>query len=305
MLHPLSQLAPTYAAQWASMKVTREGEALETAERLLKDRKTYDEIAGETGVPTVWLMATNEREDGGRLDRYFGNGDVLTRPTTDVPRHRGPFASFKAGVLDSLHYDGIDAGFRAQLRAGIAIVPLMIFEETNWNGWGYDAHGIRTPYVFGATNLQQRGKYDADGHWNGALMDTQLGTAAIWWALLKLAPDIAPAGMTLPAGDVDDADLPAHSPPPITVGGSHHDAEWLQAALNKVATSSLSMRVALVNAGAPPQLAVDGSVGRQTRMFVRALEISQGLAIDRGYPGPQVLGALDKILGTGWQPPAA
>jgi lysozyme family protein len=55
-----------------------------------------------------------------------------------------------------------------------------------FNGAGYDMRRLNSPYVWGATNAQQRGKFDADGHFNAGLWDPQPGTAALLFTIAKL-----------------------------------------------------------------------------------------------------------------------
>jgi lysozyme family protein len=288
MQHPYTQLAPTFAHYWANAKVKpeRQAEALNAGERLLRNLSAYQSLEEETRVPALWTMCVNERESGGDMNTYLGNGDRLGSVTRDVPRGRGPFPTWPAGAKDALHLDGIDA------------VPVWnstrsCFEWVLWNGWGY---GTASPYLLGGTDLQRPGKYTADNHYNPNVWDTQLGCIALAWGITQHMPTLAFA----PDAEVAPQDQ-SDGGVPITVGGSAHDAKWLQAALNQVTTQDARMKAAIEDLGGPPALTVDGNVGRQTRLYVRAFEQLENLAVDRGFPGPQVLGALDKVLGTGWQ----
>lgn len=291
MLHPYDQLAPTFAHYWTTAKVRpeRQKEARDVGARLLRDLSAYKTLEVDTRVPALWTMCANERESGGSLNTYLGNGDALHSVTRDVPRGRGPFATWPQGARDALHLDGIDA------------VPVWnstrgCFEWVLWNGWGY---GTPSPYLLGGTDLQRPGKYVRDNVYDPNVWDTQLGCIAIAWGILQHDASLAFS---------DSAVVPldeTHTGVPITVGGSQHDAKWLQAALNYVAKGTPAMQVAIAKEGGPSQLVVDGNAGRQTRIFVRSFEVAEKLDVDRGFAGPQVLGALDKLLGASWQPPAA
>src|SRR5215469_8520679 len=221
MQHPFDQTAPTFAHYWAAanVKPERQREAMKTGERLLRDLAVYQELEAETGVKAIWTMCANERESGGTLTSYLGNGDPLHEITKHVPRHRGPFPTWSAGAKDAFSIDGISSvKVWSPARAG--------FEWVTWNGWGY---GVASPYVLAATDLQTIGKFDDDGHYNAHLWDTQLGCIAIAWGILQHRPDLAFDG-TDPV-----AEHPVTVAAPMTVGGSHHDTKWLQAALNYVA----------------------------------------------------------------------
>lgn len=78
------------------------------AARLLRDIGVYRDVSKATGVPALWPMATNERESGGRLDRYLGNGERLDRVTRLVPKGRGPFRDWTEGAIDALRLDAIE-----------------------------------------------------------------------------------------------------------------------------------------------------------------------------------------------------
>jgi lysozyme family protein len=291
MQHPYAQTASIFAGYWLNAKVKpeRQNEAMVTGARLLKDLTAYQQLETETRVKALFSMCTNERESGGRLNTYLGNGDPLHSVTRDVPRGRGPFPDWPTGAKDALHLDGID-------QVTDWTWSRWLFEEVTFNGWGY---GTASPYILGGTDLQRPGKYTSDNHYDPNAWDTQLGCVAIAWGILQHMPSLA---LTADDGTPPDAHL-APSASPITVGGSQHDTKWLQAALNEAAKRSSPMAAGVAAAGDDPQLGVDGNYGRQTRTFVRAFEQAQGLALDRGFAGPQVIGELDKVLGTGWSPP--
>ncbi len=55
-----------------------------------------------------------------------------------------------------------------------------------FNGMGYAAHGLPSPYVWGATNIQQAGKYTSDHGFDPTIWDHQPGVAALFLALKNL-----------------------------------------------------------------------------------------------------------------------
>src|SRR5207247_1268402 len=60
-----------------------------------------------------------------------------------------------------------------------------------YNGWGYHAHGVPSPYLFGATSIQKPGKYIADGVWSATAIDKQIGCAALIKAMHDLDASVA------------------------------------------------------------------------------------------------------------------
>jgi lysozyme family protein len=165
MQHPYEVLKGEYQTLIASAKIRPECEHVlhVTCDRLLRDKPVYQRIFAASGVPVAALMALSEREMSGNLHCYFGNGQKLTMRTTIVPKGRGPFPDtlegFMAGALDALHLDGLDQV--ARTGEGWTL-PRFGFESELWNGFGYRAHGIPTPYFVGGTTAQKPGKFVAD-----------------------------------------------------------------------------------------------------------------------------------------------
>jgi lysozyme family protein len=262
MLHPFVVLKPEYTNWLATVKVTptRQKEVVETAARLITYKPHYAEVSAKTGIPIVWLATVGEREDGANIfHSYFGNGDPLTHPTRDVPRGRGPFPNFIAGLYDSLSVDKID-----QIKDWSW--ERNIYEWIVWNGAGYDEHGEPSPYVVGGTNLQRKGKYTADGHYDATSWDTQLGCLPVALEMVKQDPSLQFDTMPVPMA----GPLPSVGPPPVGLGGGDLSTTAIQTALNK-----------LVSAG----IQVDGNYGRQTRRAVMEFQRKNGLD-DDGLVGP-------------------
>lgn len=268
MQHPFEVLSPEYAHRWSVMKVTRPQAAIAAAKSLLINRAAYDACQAATGVPSGWLMCVNERESDGDLRTYLGNGDPLNQITTHVPAGRGPFADWQSGAIDALRYDRID-----QVKGWS--IPRKFFEDELWNGFGPRNHGIATGYIWAGTDQYTQGKYVADGVWDPTVQDQQLGTAAVFWALLQLSPSLgAPFGDAAPP-------LVAPHVLPIPSPMGLHDTEWLQRSLNLLGTS--------------PKLVADGSFGRKTKAAVVMFQIAHGLSVD-GFAGPETIPAIEAAL---------
>lgn len=281
MLRPYEALKDDYVRLIGAAHIRPECEHMlsVTCARLLHDKAVYQRISEQTGVPVAVLMALAEREMSGSLHCYFGNGQRLTMRTTIVPKNRGPFPDniegFIRGALDALHLDGLDQ--IAKTSEGWSM-PRFGYESELWNGFGYRGHGIPTPYLVGGMSVQKCGKYTFDGHYDSHVMDPQLGTLAIVEELFKLDPSLVFADAVQ---KVDPSDAPSIVPTPHPVVGDT-DIEWVQKALNALH----------VGGG----LQVDGNLGRGTRGAVRLYEQSRHLQVDRGYPGPQVVGSLKKEI---------
>lgn len=171
------------------------------ARRLLGDKVRFIKAAEMTGVPALWLMPVFEREEP-RFDRYFGNGDPLDRPTTDVPRGRGPFKTWEDGVEDALTLDHETVAFRSQDPGPTNRISweFACWRWEAWNGFGpREYHGRPSGYLWSGTTEYAGGKYTGDGVWSRGSWDIQLGCVAIAIALSVLDPEIAAGFGPLPS----------------------------------------------------------------------------------------------------------
>ena len=176
--------SPGYARMWNTVQVlpSRAREARSVASRIFAHKRDYDGIVAATHVPYWYLGPVHYREADLNFNGYLGNGDSIHRATIHVPRGRGPFASFTAGGIDAIRLEGL-----ANLtHVWTPQFACWAFEKLN--GFGYLAHGENSPYVWGGTNYQQRGKYTSDGSFDPNTWDTQLGAACIMKELFELDP---------------------------------------------------------------------------------------------------------------------
>lgn len=176
---------PQYAKQWDRMTInkSRVAEFHTMASKILTNKPRYEAIEARTGVPWYHIGVLHMRESNCNFDTYLGNGQSLHRPTTIVPKGRGPFATFEDGAVDALKIDGLSSVKDWRLE------KTLYYCET-FNGAGYDAKGLPSPYVWGGTNIQKPGKYVSDGKFNPNVWDSQPGCAPILKVLSELDPSI-------------------------------------------------------------------------------------------------------------------
>lgn len=178
-----AQVARGYKNLWDSSTLVRKADATKAASRILANLDRYSEASRATGVPKWAIGILHYRESNLNFNTYLGNGQSLSQRTTIVPKGRGPFKSFTEGAIDALKVEGFD-----KVKDWSAARFLYLSEK--YNGFGYFMRGINSPYVWGGTNKQQRGKFIRDGVFDRSVMDTQLGSAAILKALCELSPEI-------------------------------------------------------------------------------------------------------------------
>ena len=276
MSHPFVELAPEYES-WVAHVIPnpdRIDEINHVATRLTQRANLgfYNEVFDLIKVPQVIQATICEREDGNDFTKNPAQGDPWNRRSIHVPRNRGPFGSWVEAAVDA--WTVCDQLYVLSVPAWSLAYSCWKWE--GYNGFGYRAHGIRTPYVLGGTNLQQPGKYISDGSFDPNHMDTQLGALPVAMRMIELVPSLS-------LGDAIAMIPPPPSvvtPLPAGVGGSLTGTKWVQQSLN-----------ILQNA----ELGVDGSFGRQTRAAIRIFDQAHGLP-PNGLITDELCTALDTAL---------
>jgi len=153
-----------------------------TAKFAIDHKDTYQSISVLTGVPWELIAVLHRRESDADFNTYLGNGQSLAHKTTIVPRGRGPFRgahAFIDGAVDALQLDGL-----------ADVMDWRLEKELYWcevfNGWGYAAHRLPSPYIWGGTNIQRPGKYIKDGVFDPHIMDPQPGCAPLLVTIAQL-----------------------------------------------------------------------------------------------------------------------
>lgn len=153
-------------------------------------------------VPWWFVAIVSEREYGPdqhgntRWDCQLGQGDRLDRVSHNEPAGRGPFLDHTGDVTP-----GHDAWTRCALDALIDCAPhaaawsdwsiggaLTLFEE--YNGLGYAARGIASPYVWAGSDQYVAGKFVADHVFNPRRVDVQEGCAPLLSMMMALDASI-------------------------------------------------------------------------------------------------------------------
>lgn len=188
-----------YANLWAraQLKPERRAAAVAIARRLLTHRARYQAAASAVGCPWWWVAVVHNLESGGSWTSHLHNGDPLTRRTTHVPAGRpaagSPPFTWEQSARDALRLKNLQSVPTWE-------IPRCLYEWERYNGFGYVARRVNSPYVWSFTTLQQRGKYVADGKFDPNAVSQQCGAAAVLLALIEIGAVDAPAegeqGMT-------------------------------------------------------------------------------------------------------------
>lgn len=240
-----------YERNWANLQIrpARLGETNAAARKAINGKATYQQVERLTGVPWYFVALCHYRESNFDFDTYLGNGESLKRVTCLVPKGRGPFASFVDGAVDALriqHFVGTQDWCIART----------LYRLECFNGLGYHAKGVNSPYLYGGSTLYgpteaKAGKFVADHVFDSNHVDTQLGTAVILHAMMSLDSSIT----------LDDS--------PSIIPHSEPDED--------VASSVLLMQQTLNKLGANPPLDEDGISGPKTKAAVSQFQQQHAL----------------------------
>lgn len=177
-----SEVWPQYRDWWDLMEIKPEriAEFKRLAQFAIDHKVTYQSVEKATGLPWPMVAVLHRRESDADFNTYLGNGQSLNRRTTIVPKGRGPFRSFLEGAIDAVKIEGWGSVKDWRLEK-------MLYYTMLFNGTGY---GANSPYVWGGTNIQKRGKYVADHVYNPLAWDPQPGTAPLFQMIAKLDPTV-------------------------------------------------------------------------------------------------------------------
>lgn len=143
----------------------------------------YKTVSKETSVPWAVIAVVHEREASQSWAANLAQGDRWDHVSTHVPRHEGPFSSWEEAAIHALTIDAPYLAHWGDWRIGGALVGLKAY-----NGFGYDSHGIPSPYLWAGTDRYKRGKYTSDGHLDLNAVDHQPGCVGLLKAMAALEP---------------------------------------------------------------------------------------------------------------------
>lgn len=187
----LSALVAECNRCWSKCEILpkRRDEVDAVAKRLIKYKFTYMGIAQQVwGTPDRWwfVAIVHEREASQNFTRSIAQGDPWNEVSRHVPRGIGPFKSFSDAAVFTLKRLSPHPGRWTDWSIG-GVLALFI----QYNGTGYeDWHHEVSPYDWGATTVEQAGKYVADGKYNARVWDEQVGCAAMLKAMMALDSSI-------------------------------------------------------------------------------------------------------------------
>lgn len=183
----LVKLKATEQARWKAAKLVRPQAFAVVAKRLVDPaaKARYSDVQKLTGVPWAAIAVIHERECSQDWHGSLAQGDPWNRESIHVPAGRGPFTSWEAAAVDALVHCAPYAASNKDWSMGGTLVKL---EE--YNGLGYAARGIASPYIWSGTDQYHGGKYVRDGVFDPHVYDQQLGCAGLLSAMMDLDSSI-------------------------------------------------------------------------------------------------------------------
>jgi lysozyme family protein len=183
-------------ARWANAKILRPQVFAAVAQRLvngpvelggqmLTAKQVYQQTSALTKVPWWFIAVAHERECSQDWHGSLAQGDPWNKVSIHVPAGRGPFKSWIEAAIDALVNCAPHAARNVDWTIGSALEKL---EE--YNGLGYAARGIASPYIWSGTDQYHGGKYVRDGVFDPNAYDQQLGCAGLLKAMMAIDPTI-------------------------------------------------------------------------------------------------------------------
>lgn len=156
------------------------------ANTIIANKAKYKEVEEQTGVPWIFIGVLHMRESSFNFKTHLHNGDSLAHRTVNVPAGRPlegqPPYDWVFSAVDAMDYEGFND-------MGGWTLETVAERGERYNGLGYKKMGLPSPYLWSGTNNYTRGKYVADGVYDGSAVDKQLGIMPVYIRTMDLAKE--------------------------------------------------------------------------------------------------------------------
>jgi lysozyme family protein len=230
----LVALKAANARRWADARLIRNFSSVAGHLVAPDAKERYQGVAAKTGVPWAVIAVIHERESSQDWTASLAQGDPWNRVSVHVPAGHGPFRSWEEAAIDALVSCAPYAARNKDWSVGGTLTGL---EE--YNGLGYAARGVPSPYVWSGTDQYISGKYIRDGVYDPHAVDSQLGCAGLLLAMMALDRTISFDGKMPPI--VISAGVPNPRPPDVSKPSLSNPAKGsIGAAIASVLSSVLA-----------------------------------------------------------------
>jgi lysozyme family protein len=205
----LNVLKRANAERWADAKVNRNFASLARALIAAPAKARYQAVSAATGVPWFVIAVIHERECSQNWKGSLAQGDPWDRVSMHVPAGRGPFRCWEDCAVDALVHC---APFAARNKDWSIGGLLTLLEQ--YNGLGYAARGVPSPYIWSGTDQYRSGKYIRDHVFDASAVDVQFGCAGLLIAMAALDRTISFDGKIPPVVPAELPDVHLSEPKP-------------------------------------------------------------------------------------------
>lgn len=206
----LTALTSANVKRWQAAKIKNGFTGI--AKSLVAAKARYQSVEKVTGVPWFVIAVIHERESSQNWGRSLAQGDPWDRVSVHVPAGRGPFKSWEDAAIDALANCAPYLARKKDWSLGPALVNLELY-----NGGGYAARGVPSPYLWAGTDQYKAGKYVRDNIYDENHVDTQPGCVGMLKAMMQIDPSISfdgAATKTVPPPPDIPKPVPVPSPAP-------------------------------------------------------------------------------------------
>lgn len=195
------ELRDDYEKKFAACQLAdaRKAEVEATITRMMKHRDRYEKVSARTNVPWYVVALIHTMECDGNFNCHLHNGDPLTARTVNEPKKRPltgkPPFGWEESAVDALRFEHFDVWTDWTI-AGT------LYEFERYNGFGYRAHSVASPYLWGGSQIYARGKFTSDRVFDPRAISGQTGAAVLLRRMLDQHL------VELPIGSQSAADQP-------------------------------------------------------------------------------------------------
>jgi lysozyme family protein len=144
--------------------------------KLLQNKARYEQVSAATGAKWWFIGIVHALEASFNFQGHLHNGDPLGRRTVNVPANRpprwNPPNDWLSSAIDAITFEG----FAGQSDWSLART---LYRFESYNGFGYHAKGINSPYLWSFSTHYTRGKFIRDHVYDPNAVSAQCGSAVM------------------------------------------------------------------------------------------------------------------------------
>ena len=154
----------------------REGDTDVIIQKITNNQLRYQSVSDVVGVPWYVIAVIHNMEASLSFKCHLHNGDPLNARTTHVPAGRplagNPPFTWEDSSIDAIRLEELD-------HWNDWTIPGICYKLEKFNGTGYRAHHINSPYLWGSSNQYSSGKYVQDHVFSITAVSKQIGAMVI------------------------------------------------------------------------------------------------------------------------------